>query len=199
MQTAVARRYITSTCKHVLTLAHAVGGQKHGGAGGITRAFGSSDELNLDPMMMIGVHIAKQHGRTVYRIDHYIDLAVIEQIAEGCSTRRNDRGQPGSLHGRHVFESPTLPFRIRYVMKEQRSLSKRRPPLLLVHLRVNMPVHHEDVKPAIVVIIEKTVTPTDERNCGSCNTCLIAHIREAVVAVIVVEHLVVVAEVSNQK
>ncbi len=93
MQTAVVRRYVTSTRKHVLTLAQAVGGQKHGGARRVARAFGSSDELNLDPVMMIGGHIAKQHRRTVNRIDHYIDLAVIEQIAKGCSTCRNDRGR----------------------------------------------------------------------------------------------------------
>src|SRR5579864_6702219 len=77
-------------------------------------AFGPSDELNLDPVMMIGVHIAKQQGRTINRVDHNIDLAVIEQIAKCCSTCRNDRSQPGSLNGRHVFESSTPPVRIRY-------------------------------------------------------------------------------------
>src|SRR5258707_15622191 len=121
MQTTVVRRYITSTRKHVLTLAHAVGSQKRGCARRVARAFGSSDELNLDPVMMIGVHIAKQHGRPVNRIDHNIDLAVIEQIAKCCSACRNDRRQPGSLNGRHVFEPSTLPFWIRYVVKEQRS------------------------------------------------------------------------------
>src|SRR5229473_1430233 len=94
MQTAVVRRYITSTRKHVLTLAHAVGGQKRCGARRVARAFGSSDELNLDPVMMIGVHIAKQHGRTVNRIDHNMDLAFVEQIAKCCSPCGNDRGQP---------------------------------------------------------------------------------------------------------
>jgi len=84
MQTAVVRRYITSTRKHVLTLAHSVGGQKRGGARCVARAFGSSDELKLDPAMMIGVHIAKQHGRTVNRVDHNIDLALIEQIANAA-------------------------------------------------------------------------------------------------------------------
>src|SRR5258708_19258747 len=121
MQTAVVRRYITSTRKHVLTLAHAVGSQKRGGARRIARAFGVSIELNLDPVMMVGVQIAKQHGRTVNRIDHNIDLAVIEQIAKCCSTCRNDRGQPGFLNGWHVFESSTPAFRIRYVVEEQRS------------------------------------------------------------------------------
>ena len=66
-----------------------------------------------DDDRMIGVYIAKQHGRTVNRVDHNIDLAVIEQIAKCCSTCWNDRGQPGSLNGRHVFESSTLPFWIR--------------------------------------------------------------------------------------
>src|SRR4029077_17635804 len=157
MQTAVVRRYITSTRKHVLTLAHSVGGQKRGGARSVARAFGFSDELNLDPVMMIGVHFAKQHGRTVNRVDHNIDLAVIDQIAKCCSTCRNDRGQPGSLNGRHLFESSPLPFWIRYVMKEQRSFSKRRSPIVLVILRINMAVHHEEIKPAIVVVIEKPV------------------------------------------
>src|SRR5258708_29754062 len=178
MQTAVVRRYITSTRKHVLTLAHSVGSQKRGGARRVARAFGSSDELNLARVMMIGVHIAKQHGRTINRVDHNIDLAVIEQIAKCRSTCRNDRGQPGSLNGRHVFESSTLPFWIRYVMKEQRSFSKRRAPLVLVYLRISMAVDHEEIKPSIVVVIEKTVPPTDEWNRGSCDTCLVARSEE---------------------
>src|SRR5258708_33104390 len=134
MQTAVVRRYITSTRKHVLTLPHAVGGQKRGGARRIARAFGCSHKLNLDPVMMIGVHIAKQDGRTVNRIDHNIDLAVIEEIAKCCSSCRNDRGQPSSLNGRHAFESSTLAFWLWGVIKEQQSFSKRLPPLLLLHL-----------------------------------------------------------------
>src|SRR5258708_2965445 len=199
MQTAVVRRYITSTRKHVLTLAHSVGSQKRGGARRVARAFGSSDELNLDPVMMIGLHIAKQHGRTVNRIDHNINLAVVEQIAKCCSACRNDLGEPGPPNGRHVFKSSTLAFWIRDVMKEQRSFSKRRAPVVLVHLRVSMAVHHEEIEPAIVVVIEKTVAPTDEWNRGSCNTCPVAHVREAAVPLIAVEHLVVVTEVGDQK
>jgi len=84
-------------------------------------------------------------------------------------------------------------------MKEQRSFSKRRAPLVLVYLRINMAVHHEEIKPAIVVVIEKTVPPTDEWNRGSYDTCLVAHDREAVIAVIVIEHLVVVTKVGNKK
>src|SRR5712692_252415 len=145
-----------------------------------------------------GSHCEAGRG-TVNRADHNIDLAVIEQIAKCCSTCQNDPSQPGSLNGRHVFESSTLPFWIRYVMKEQRSFSKRRAPLVLVYLRINMAVNHEEIKPSIVVVIEKTVPPTDEWNRGSCDTCLVAHVREAVVAVVAVEHLVVVTKVGNQK
>ena len=94
MEPAVIGGDVASAGQHILALAHAIGGQIGGGAGGVARAFGSADQLHLHPMMMIGIHIAQQHRRAVDWIDHNVDLAIVEQVAECRSTRRNHIRQP---------------------------------------------------------------------------------------------------------
>jgi hypothetical protein len=49
--------------------------------------------------MMVRVHVPEQHRRPVNGIDDYVDPAVVEQIAKGRSTRRNDLCQPGPFTG----------------------------------------------------------------------------------------------------
>ena len=69
-------------------------------------------------MIVIVVHIAQQHRRVIHAIDHHVDLAVVEEISEGCAACRDDVGQTRSFHGRDDFELPAVVD----VMKQQRPL-----------------------------------------------------------------------------
>jgi hypothetical protein len=70
---------------------------------------------------------------------------------------------------------------------------------VLVHLRVDVAVDHEEVEPAVVVVVEKAVAPADKGNGGLGDSGLVADVGKARVAVVVVEHLIVVAKVGDEK
>ena len=147
---------------------------------------------------MVRIHVPQQHRRTVDWIDDYIDLAVVEQVAKRSSARRNHICQPRALHRRHVFKSSRLRF-TGDVVKQQRTLGKRRSPVMLVHLGVDVAIDHKQVQPAIVVVVEETVTPAHERNCRLRNSDVVTHIGKARRAVVVKKHLVVVPKVRHEE
>ena len=62
-----------------------------------------------------------------------------------------------------------------------------------------MPVHLEQVEPAVVVVVEEPVAPAHKRNCRLRHAGLVAHIGKARIAVVVIQHLVVVAEVRHEE
>ena len=149
--------------------------------------------------MMVRIHVAQQHGRAVDGVDDHVDLAVVEQVAKGRAARRDDVGQAGALDRRNVLEFPLLSACVRHVVKQQRPLGKGGAPVVLVHLRVDVAVDHEQVEPAVVVVVEEAVAPADKGDGGLRDAGLVADVGETVVAVVVVEHLVVVAEVGDEK
>src|ERR1035441_1436115 len=104
--------------------------------------------------MMIGINITEQYGRAINRVDDDINLPFVEQVAKGRSTRRNDRCQTRSLDRRNIFEFPILASSVRDVVKEQRAFGEGRAPIVLVHLRVDVAVDHEEIEPAVVVVVQ---------------------------------------------
>lgn len=70
-------------------MTHSIRSQLRGCAGGIPGALWASDQLDLYPMVMIRIHISPEYCRAVNGIDDGVDLAIIKQIAESSSARRN--------------------------------------------------------------------------------------------------------------
>ncbi len=59
-------------------------------------------------MMMIWIHIAKQHGNLIDTVKDDVDLAVIEQIPKSGSAGDGNDSQPGSFDGRHQLKFSVL-------------------------------------------------------------------------------------------
>ena len=70
---------------------------------------------------------------------------------------------------------------------------------MLVHLGIHMPVHHEQVKPTVVVVVDEAVAPAHKGNGDLRDPRSVAHVGKAGVPIVVIEHLVVVAEVGHEK
>ena len=155
----IVGRSVTSPAQHVAALLHAVCRQVDRGANRIARALRATHQLELDPVMMVVVHIAQQDGRPVHHIDHDIDLAVVEEVAESAAASGDDVGKPGAFDRRHVLK--LLPLQ---VPKEQRTLRKARAPIVLVYLRIDMAIDKKQVLPAVIVVVEKSIAPAKKRN-----------------------------------
>ena len=161
---------------------------------------------------MIGIDILQQHRRPVDGVDDHVDLAVVEQVAESRAASGDHHRQPGALDRLDVLKSALLAGgrvlgpgpgggngRQRNVMEQQRPLGERGAPVVLVHLRVDVAVGREQVEPAVVVVIEEPIAPAHKRNGGLRDAGLVAQIGKAHFAIVMEQHLVVVAEVGNEE
>src|SRR5260370_41535258 len=86
-----------------------------------------------------------------------VHLPIIIYITESRATTRCHRQvtQPGN--GRHIFES-TIPV----VSKQQERLAIRCAALHQIHLRIDVTVGYEDVKPSVIVHVKERSTPSHE-------------------------------------
>ncbi len=182
-------------------MAHAqsVGLEVDGGASGVFGTLAVADQLHLDPVVLVGIHVAQQDRRTVDGIDDDVDFAVVEQVAEGRAAGGDNVGEAGSLDGLDVFKFAVFAVDVGDVMEEQGALGEGGSPVVLVHLGIHVAVDFEEVEPAVVVVIEKAIAPADKGDGGLGNTGFIADVGEARVAIVVEEDFVVVAEVGNKE
>src|ERR1019366_3707139 len=92
------------------------------------------------------------------------------------------------------FEPP--PLAVRYVVEEQGPLGPGGAPVVLVHFGIDVAVHFEQIEPAVVVVVDKTIAPANKGNSDLRDSHVVAHVGEAGVSIVVEEHLVVVSEVG---
>src|ERR1700676_4938073 len=89
---------VTSAAHYVPTLTNPVRRKIYSGPHSVTRALGASYQPQLNPSMVIRVHVAKQYRHAVHIVDNHVDLTVVEDVAKCGSTAHGDRGKPRSLH-----------------------------------------------------------------------------------------------------
>jgi hypothetical protein len=65
---------------------------------------------------------------------------------------------------------------------------------MLVRLRIDVPVGHQQVLPAVVVVVDERVAPTEKGNRNLGDAQLVADVGQVAVALVAVERLVVVGE-----
>ena len=75
-----------------------------------------------------------------------------------AAPRAGRRGEAATRRGRHLFESRPVA-----IVEEQRALRPGHAPVEAVHLRIDVTVGHEQIEPAIVVVVEKAGAPSEKR------------------------------------
>src|ERR1035441_2592151 len=137
-------------------------------------------------MVVVVIHIPQQYRCVVKAVDHHVNLTVVEQISEGCTTRRNHISQARSFYSGHNLEFLAMV----QVMKQQRSLRKRCTPVMLIHLRIHGTAHKHQVFPSIIVVIEKLSAPAQKWISAFGDTHLRSDIDEVPISVIAIERLI---------
>src|SRR5437667_1076311 len=89
MQTLIGTRGVTSAAEHVPALASSAGGYKGLRPHRIARAFRATNQSQCYPVVRILDHVTQECWRRIYVVDHYIDVAIIEQVSERGSARRH--------------------------------------------------------------------------------------------------------------
>src|SRR5215469_11102827 len=124
----------------------------------------------------------------VHVIDYNVDMAIIKEVAISHPACRSHFCKTGSLNRWNQGELSIL------VMEEQRSLGPGGAPVLVIDPWVNMPVHNEEIEPAVIVVVEERSAPTEKWNGNLGDPGLERDIGEVRIAIIPVERVVVVGK-----
>src|SRR5664279_1263764 len=165
---------IAAAAQYISALAYSTCSQIHSGSHCVPRTPGASGQLQFNPMVVVGVDVAKQHGHAIHIADDDGDLAVVEDVSKSCSTANADSGKAGSFHCWNDFELSILE-----IVKEQGTLSVAGSPVrMLVNLWVDVAVGDKQILPAVVIIVEKSISKSDEGNGGLRDANLVADVGE---------------------
>ena len=139
---------------------------------------------------MIRVHVAQQHRNAIHVVDDHVDFAIVEDVAKCCAAAHGHHGEARSLHGRDQFELAIL-----QIVIEQWALRIALSPLrMLVHLRIDMAIHNQQILPSVVVVIEKSIGKADKRYGRLGDSGLITDIGEEPGSIVLKQHVVVVGK-----
>src|SRR6202158_5195324 len=151
----VGTRSVTSTTHYVGTLPDSARCKEDLRADGVPRALWAANQFQRQPMITVLDDIAQQRGRRINIIDNHVDVPIIEEIPECCSSPGNNVGQTAAGGWWHFFEFGTV--------KIPEKLRPFRPgcsPILPVYFRVHVTVDDEDVQQGVIVKVEKTGSPS---------------------------------------
>src|SRR5271156_1206910 len=104
MDPGIIRRCEATAAKDVSALGLVRGCQVDRSADSIARALCSSQQFQLDPVMVVVIDVAQQDGRCIDVVQYNIDLAVVKQIAKGGAPRGDSGGKPRAFDGRYKLE-----------------------------------------------------------------------------------------------
>src|SRR6185369_11508664 len=142
-----------------------------------------ADQSQAQPVAIRSRDIAQHNRLRIEIIDHEIKPAITVEIADRESTTR-----PRIRERTARRRADTLKLSLQ-ITKEQRLLRVTRSPLMLISRRINVTIHNKQIKPAIVVEINKTRAPTEKRNRHFTKSHLERHIGKVVVAIVVIQRV----------
>src|SRR5947207_15393223 len=105
-------------------------------------------------MIAIFFHVAQQSRRGIDVVDDYINVAIIEQIAEGCASGGNYICQAAAGCGWDFLKSRAVK-----IAEQLRTLRPCGAPILPIDARVDMSVGDKDVEQTVVVEVYEARSP----------------------------------------
>ena len=141
-----------------------------------------------------GRHVSEQRGAVVLVVDDGVDAAVVVEIAERRAARRLDDGEAAAGRGRDLVEPRPVS-----IAEQQRALRPRHPPIVAIHLRIHVPVGHEQVQPAVVVVVEEPGAPPEKRQRRRAQAEPPGHVLETAIAEVAAQRVGIVREVGDER
>src|SRR5205809_6521767 len=152
-------RQVTVSAANLVDLNKLARSDPDSGANGVT-VRSCSHELQTYPVPGPGTSVVpQQHGRAVEIVDHDVDVPVLVEVAKSGSARRAGLRQrlPG---GCGDFLERAVPE----IAIKQLPLTVITPGIGAFDLGIDVPVDHEQVQPAVVVVIEEFGSPAHVGN-----------------------------------
>src|SRR5260370_42514235 len=106
-------------------------------------------------------YVAEEGGRGVDIVQDYVDMAIVEKVAEGCPAGADNGGEAATRGGGDLLEIVAVD-----IAGKERALGVGGAPVGLVGGGVGVAGGDEQVEQRVIVEIEKPSTPAEERNRG---------------------------------
>ena len=136
----------------------------------------------FDPVMVFGRITTQQRRRLIDVGNEDVHIPIIVEVPKGAAAAHGRVQYAGSDLGRDIFEAP-----ISQIPIDHSSLPKRDiVPTELFDLRVNVTVAFENIRPAIVIKIGKSASPTEQLETCPCSS-MAGQVRERTVPVVMVQ------------
>ena len=193
MDAEVVLRQVAAAADHFARLHQVAGYGSHAGVQSQTIALDPL-QLKADPVIPRAA-LGTQNHRPAYQILHHrFELAIVEEVAHCQSTAdlRNLDGRSGQLAD---VGKPSIPL----IQKQQLGLKVLEPGMKAVDLGIYMSVDQEKILPAIVVEIDKRISPPHISSGALRNSRSNRDISKSQVPVIAIEGGILVVKVRNQQ
>src|SRR5262249_3878885 len=145
---------VAAAAEDVGTLAYAGRGEEDFGANGVAGAFRAADEFQREPVITVADDIAEECGGRIDVVEDDVNVAVVEDVAEGGATGGDDVSESRGRGGGDLLE-----FFAVEIAEKQRALRPSGAPVGFVSDGVDVAVGDEEVEKAIVVEIEEAAAP----------------------------------------
>src|SRR5262249_24832344 len=115
-----------------------------------------ADQLHLNPRIVQARIATNQLGWSVNAIHDEVDVAIVVEVSKSAPARRRGCAQPRAANFRHVLEFAVAQVAVKQLWLRVASLGME-----LLRLGVHVAIAEQDVRPAIIVEIEKAAPPTE--------------------------------------
>src|SRR5260370_21462858 len=139
-------------------------------------------------------YVAEEGGRGGDIVEDYVDMAIVEKVAEGCPAGAENGGEAAARGGGDLLE-----FLAVEIAEKQRPLGVGGAPVGLVSNGIDVVVGDEQVEKPVIIEIEKASAPAKKRNRGQAETGAKGHVGKGGIAIVAVESLVVVGKGSDEE
>src|SRR5437879_3000144 len=194
MKTQIRARGVTSSAENVTALPCTTRGQEDLRTDGIPRTLCSANQFESDPVVAVLYDIPEERGRRIHIIQDNIDVPIVKKVPKRRTPCGYYVSQAASC-GRGNF----LKLGPIEIPEQLWPLSPGCAPVALIHRRINVAIGNENVRKTVVIKIQKSGSPPEERYCRASQSCPKRDVREIIATIVSVECLVVVRKCSNQE
>src|SRR5712691_3227003 len=187
MQPQIALREVAVAASYLVYLGQIAGHDLHTRTEAVTITL-NADRFDQHRIIGIATIVAQQLRPTIQIVDNNIDIAVIIQVAEdGAPSYTLLQKRSAELRG-HFGKRPVTVIPVNEIALAEGW-----------QLGIDVAIDDKQVHPTIVVIVKEHGSPTHVRKTYRGDFSSVGNVGERIVAVIMVERVVVVVEISYEQ
>src|SRR5260370_34666925 len=193
MSAKIALRKIAPAASDCTNLREAAGQDVNAGAHRIAITL-RANQFEIEEMVAVASAVAQQQGRVSIIAHNHIHETVVVEVCERHASPDVWRLESAAGALRRFRE-----LAVAFVVEQRVDLLEMHVRRDLLHFRIDMAVGDEQIKPAVVVVIEEAAAKAEYFSSGNRDPRLIAHLVKRAFSIVVPKMIRVFLEICNYK